>query len=1164
MEPLAAPILSATSGRGYSPATPHVLGVDQPNSQWHNAFARRDEELQCGIDSTAHGMKDLRADEQHRLLTDLILRQVDAVLGDNGPETVNPNVGFQDIGFDSRTAIELRDRLVEQTGLALPAAVIFDYPTVDRLADHLRQLLEPVEGEAETKETGSDRSGPKAVSDDPVVIVGMACRFPGGVRSPEDLWRIAAEGRDVISNFPTDRGWLDDIYDPEPGRAGKTYVREGGFLDGAGDFDAGFFGISAREALTMDPQQRVLLETAWEAIERAGIDPHSLRGTETGVFIGLSDMGYRSALAAGTELQGTESYLLTGNMPSVASGRIAYFLGLEGPAVSLDTACSSSLVAVHQAAQSLRSGESTLALAGGVTIMMSPLGYVLFAQQRGLAFNGRCKSYASSADGTAWSEGVGLVVLERLSDARRNGHRVAAIVRGSAVNQDGTSNGLTAPNGLSQQRVIRRALANAGLSGADVDVVEGHGTGTVLGDPIEAQALLSTYGQRPSEQPLLLGSIKSNIGHTQSAAGVAGLIKMVLAMQHAVVPPTLHVDAPSSHVDWSKGQIELATQMNQPWPHHDRPRRAGISSFGISGTNAHAIVEYDPAEANPDAAIPNRKERELSPTLPCVLSAKTESALRGQAALLRGGREAAGTTVADLGYSLATTRAIFDHRAVVVADSRAELNEGLEALSQGAFSPAVLTARASASGKTALLLPGQGSQALGMGRELYEAFPTFARAFDELCAAFDTHLDRSLRSVMFGENGSDIETLNRTQYTQPALFTIEIALLRLVESWGIKPDFVVGHSIGELAAAHFGGVFSLDDAAIVVATRGALMQQLRPGAMVSVRASLEEVADSLAGQDDAVSVAASNGPNATVIAGDDEAVTAIAKYWRERGRHTKRLQVERAFHSPHLDGILDEYRRVLSKVDLRASSIPLISNVTGKLATQQQLCSPDYWVSQARQAVLFRNCVVSLAEAGVNTFLEVGPGDVLAGMTKECLAEAGGTSIATLRRGESERRGLLRAIAAVWVRGAAVDWRAVYAGHDAQVVDLPTYAFQRRHYWSGAESVVTTVEQQVDAVPEFDPAQAFRQQLAELPESARLEYVLDVVRSQIGEILDIDNEVHADTTLVEVGLTSLSMVELRGRLNHIAGQDLSLEQFLENPTAGAVAGLISGTATDAK
>jgi acyl transferase domain-containing protein len=1118
------------------------------------------------VSSVTCAPSDLRgahSGEQHRLLTDLICREVDAVLGDLGPETIDPTVGFHDIGFDSRTAIELRDRLAAETELALPAAVIFDHPTVNLLADHLRQLLGTVDGEGETQEVEPPMRVSEATHDDPVVIVGMACRYPGEVSSPEDLWRIVAEGRDAISGFPTDRGWPDDVYDPEPGSAGKTYVREGGFLDGAGEFDAGFFGISAREALAMDPQQRLLLEVAWEAIERAGIDPGSLRGTDTGVFVGLSDMGYRSVLAAGAELQGAESYLLTGNMPSVASGRIAYFLGLEGPAVSLDTACSSSLVAVHQAVQSLRSGESSLALAGGVTVTMSPLGYVLFAQQRGLAFDGRCKSYSSSADGTAWSEGVGLVVLERLSDARRNGHRVAAVVRGSAVNQDGTSNGLTAPNGLSQQRVIRRALANAGLSAADVDVVEGHGTGTVLGDPIEAQALLSTYGQRPPGQPLLLGSVKSNIGHTQSAAGVAGLIKMVLAMQHGVVPPTLHVDAPSSHVDWSTGQILLAKE-SQPWPERDRPRRSGISSFGISGTNAHVIVEYDPADSNAVGTTPDCPERDSAPALPCVLSAKTESALRGQAGRLRGSCEAApGGSVADLGYSLATTRATFDHRAVVVAGSRAELLDGLGALTQGAFSTAVITGRASARGKTGLLLPGQGSQVLGMGRELYQEFPTFARAFDDLCAAFDTHIDRSLRSVIFGENGSDIDTLNRTEYTQPALFTIESAMLRLLESWGFKPDFVVGHSIGELAAAHFGGVFSLDDAAAVVAARGALMQGLRPGAMVSLRASLEEVADSLSGYELGVSIAASNGPNATVIAGDDDAVTAIAKHWREHGRQTKRLQVERAFHSPHLDGMLDEYRRILSKVDLRSSSIPLMSNVTGARATTEQLCSPDYWVSQARQPVLFRDCVASLAEAGVETFVEVGPGDVLAGMTYECLAGVAGTSVATLRRGESERRGLLRAIAAAWVRGAAVDWGAVYSGHDTHVVDLPTYAFQHRHYWSGFEGVTPAVEQQIDSGPEFDPGQAFREQLAELPESGKLDFALGVVRSQIKEILDIEDEIHSDSPLVEVGLTSLSMLELRGRLNFYTGQSLSLESLLANPTVGAVAGLISTTTADA-
>lgn len=993
-------------------------------------------------------------------------------------------------------------------------------------------------------------------ADDPVAIIGMACRFPGGVTSPEDLWRVIAEGRDVMSPFPGDRGWPADIHDPEAGVPGKTYVREGGFLDSAGEFDAGFFGVSAREALAMDPQQRLLLEVAWEAFERAGIDPGSLRGSDTGVFVGVSDMGYRT-LASGAEVEGAESYLLTGNMPSVASGRIAYFLGLEGAAVSLDTACSSSLVALHQAVQSVRSGESSLALAGGVTVTVSPLGYVLFAQQRGLAPDGRCKSYASGADGTAWSEGVGLLVLERLSQARRNGHRVAAIVRGSAVNQDGASNGLTAPNGLAQQRVIRRALANAGLSPADVDVVEGHGTGTVLGDPIEVQAILATYGQRPPERPLLLGSVKSNIGHTQSAAGVAGVIKMVQAMHHGVVPRTLHVDSPSSQVDWTAGQIRLVAESSQPWPDRDQPRRAGISSFGISGTNAHVIVEFEPAHRGSGRSAADRTAEE-HPALPCVVSAKTESALRAQARRL--GAFGGAGTLADVGYSLATTRAGLAHRAVVIATTRAEFSEGLAALAQGRHAPCVISGRAPARGKTALLLPGQGSQALGMGRRLYGEYPEFARAFDAACAQFDRHLDRRLRSVIFGDDGVDPELLNRTEYTQPALFTIEVAMLRLLQTWGMTPDFVVGHSIGELAAAHFGGVFSLEDAATVVAARAALMQQLPPGAMVSIRASLSEVSEALAAYGLDVSVAASNGPNATVVAGEDESVTVVAKYWRTRGRHTKRLQVDRAFHSSHLDAMLPEYRRVLAGVDLHPSTVPLVSNVTGEPARGEHLCTPDYWVSQVRQPVLFRDCVAALAAAGVRTFVEVGPGDVLTGMTHECLAGNGGTAVATLRRGEPEGAGLLKAVAAAWVRGAQLDWGAVYAGRAAGVVDLPTYAFDHRTYWSGAESDGAELVPRFEPAPQPDAAQTFRAQLAALPEDGKAGFALGAVRSQIEEILAVDSEISVEATLSDAGLTSLSILELRARLDRMTGWAIPLELLLANPTIGALANLVSATA----
>ncbi|MFF2549464.1 beta-ketoacyl synthase N-terminal-like domain-containing protein [Nocardia sp. NPDC058058] len=1111
-------------------------------------------------DSVGGALGELRRrylDEQDRLLTDMIRRQVDRVLGDFAPENIDPATRFEDLGLDSRTAVELRDRVAAETGIALPAAVIFDHPTVGQLAGHVRTCIET----GTAAESSELSLAPVDLDEDPIVIVGMACRFPGGIAAPEDLWRVVSSKSDVIEDFPADRGWpLDAIYDPEPGIPGKSYVREGGFLDGAGEFDAGFFGISAREALAMDPQQRLVLELAWEALERARINPQSLRGSDTGVFLGINDMGYRSLLSAGPELAGAESYLLTGNMPAVASGRIAYFLGLQGPAVSIDTACSSSLVALHQAARSLRSGECALALAGGVTVTMSPLGYVFFSAQRGLARDARCKSYAAAADGTSWSEGAGLVVLERLSDARRNGHPIAGVIRGSAINQDGTSNGLTAPNGLAQQRVIRQALADAGLTATEVDVVEGHGTGTVLGDPIEAQALLATYGRRPAEHPLLLGSIKSNIGHTQSAAGMAGLIKMLLAMRYGTVPPTLHVDEPSPHVDWSAGHIRLVTDA-QPWPEHGRPRRAGISSFGISGTNAHVIVEYDPDLTESVAVQPDRSD-ELSV---CVLSGKTGPALRGQARQLLAACEGdPGTGVVDIGLSTATTRAAFDHRAALVVGSRAELVAGLAMLAEGTFASAAITGRAAA-GKTAMLLPGQGSQVLGMGHELYRAFPRFAAEFDDLCAAFDPHLDRPLREVVFGTGGAGPELLDRTEYTQPALFTIEVALLRLLQSWGVAPDFILGHSIGELAAAHFGGVFDRADAAAVVAARGRLMQRLRPGVMMSVRASYLEVAESIAGQESAVSIAASNGPNATVLAGDADAVTALAKHWRERGRRTKRLQVERAFHSPHLDEILDQYRAVVAAVYPRPSSIPLVSNVTGRIATAEQLCSPDYWVSQARQAVRFHDGVEFLTGAGVSTFLEIGPGEVLSGMAQECLPDGGRITIATLRKGQPEARSLLRAIAAAWAAGTPLDWAEVYAGREAVAIDLPTYAFQHRHYWIGAEvAAVGYTEQRAEADSGPDPAQEFRDTLAALAESERLDYAMTVVRAQIQEILiDQDTDFDADRILFEVGLTSLSLLELRSRLNHVAGTSISLGSLIDAPTIRGAARLITGIAAPA-
>ncbi|WP_372515543.1 type I polyketide synthase [Mycobacterium intermedium] len=884
---------------------------------------------------------------------------------------------------------------------------------------------------------------------EPVAIVGMACRYPGGVDSPESLWDLVVDGRDAVSDFPADRGWdVAGLYDPDPDAKGKMYVRQGSFLHDAGDFDAGFFGIGPSEALAMDPQQRLMLELSWEALERAGIDPHGLRGSATGVFAGVIHAGY------GGEVKGElEGYGLTGSTLSVASGRTSYVLGLEGPAVSVDTACSSSLVAMHLAAQSLRSGETDLALAGGVTVMATIAAFVEFCRQRALAADGRCKVYAGSADGTAWSEGGGVLVLERLADAQRLGHPVLALLRGSAVNQDGASNGLTAPNGPAQQRVIQAALTSAGLTTAEVDIVEGHGTGTTLGDPIEAQALLATYGQgRAADRPLWLGSIKSNIGHSSAAAGVAGVIKMVQAMRHGLMPKTLHVDVPTPHVDWSSGAVSVLTEA-RPWPAGDQPRRAGVSSFGISGTNAHVILEQAPAPTPAQPSDPESPENIVAEhddaVVPWVLSARTPRALTDQARrLLAHVSTDDRPRPADVGWSLVTTRSVFDHRAVVVGGPE-QLLAGLTSLAAEETGAGVVVGRARGVGKKVLVFPGQGAQALGMGQQLYERFPVFAEALDEAVSALGPHLRLPLRNVMWG---SDARLLESTEFAQPALFAVEVALAALLRHWGVVPDVVMGHSVGEITAAHVAGVLALSDAATVVAGRARLMAELPAGGvMVAVAASEAEVTPLLTEE---VSIAAVNGPDAVVLSGAQDPVAAVMDRLAESGRRVHRLAVSHAFHSKLMEPMLERFADLLAGIRPAEPRIALVSNLTGKLAGAGY-GSAQYWVDHVRQPVRFIDGVRAAEAVGAGVFIEAGPGRGLTAAVEQSLVADEAISVVTLAKDRPEVESLLGAAGQLFSLGLPVDWPATFAGLRTRRVDLPTYPFQRQRYWLSPDMLGT-------------------------------------------------------------------------------------------------------------
>ncbi|WP_425315931.1 type I polyketide synthase [Streptomyces olivoreticuli] len=994
-----------------------------------------------GAAALAQQLHGLPEAEQERLLLELVRTAVAAVLGYT--EAVEATRAFKELGFDSLTAVELRNRLGAASGLKLPPTLIFDYPTPVALARHLRAEL----AGGQLAAAAPLPTAAALADDEPIAIVAMSCRFPGGVRTPEELWQLLATGGDALSEFPADRGWdVESLYNPDPDAQGTSYTREGGFLTGAAEFDPAFFGISPREAMAMDPQQRLLLETSWEAFERAGIDPAALRGSQTGVFAGTNGSDYSILMRNTTD--GYEGHLATGSAASVVSGRVSYVFGLEGPAVTVDTACSASLVALHLAVQALRTGECSLALAGGVTVMATPGTFIEFSRQRGLSSDGRSKAFSSDADGFSPAEGVGMLLVERLSDARRNGHPVLAVVRGSAINQDGASNGLTAPNGPSQQRVIRQALANARLSAADVDVIEAHGTGTTLGDPIEAQALLATYGQdRPADQPLLLGSVKSNIGHAQAAAGVAGVMKMVLAMRHGVIPESLHIDEPTPHVDWSAGAVSLVTEAT-PWPATEAPRRAGISSFGFSGTNAHVIVEQAPAEEPTAAEEPTRQPG----VLPWVLSGRSRAALPAQAEKLLSHLAAdADLRPADIGYSLAVTRSALDERAVLVGTDRDDFVRALDALARGQALPQLVQG-AGIGGKAAFLFPGQGSQWVGMATELLDASPVFAARIEECAAALAEFADWSLVDVLRGVEGAP--SLERVDVVQPVLFSVMVSLAELWRSFGVRADAVVGHSQGEIAAACVAGILSLEDAARVVALRSQAIGRVLAGkgGMVSVALPVAEVRERIAVWGESrISVAAVNGPSSVVVSGEPTALDELIASCEADEVRARKVPVDYASHSAQVELLRDELRELLAPVQPKAAKVPFLSTVTGEWVKGPEL-DAEYWFTNLRQTVELEGAVRRLLDEGFGAFIESSAHPVLTMGVQETAEDAGREAavIGSLRRDEGGLDRFFTSLGDAWTHGVNVDWDAVYEGTGAARVELPTYAFQHQHYWPEA------------------------------------------------------------------------------------------------------------------
>ncbi|MFI6153791.1 type I polyketide synthase [Kitasatospora sp. NPDC051170] len=977
----------------------------------------------------------LSATERQAVLLDLVRREAAAVLGVGGPEGVGAQQVFKELGLDSLMAVEVRRRLAAETGLTLPSTLAFDYPTPTAIAGLILDRLDL--GAKPDRAPVRVTSGAGAQADDPIAVVSMACRLPGGIDTPEGFWELLVSGGDAVGGFP--KRWQGlDLFDPDPEAAGKSYAREGGFLEDIDRFDAAFFGISPREAQSMDPQQRLVLETAWEALERAGVRPGSLEGTRTGVYLGTmtSDYGHQ-----GRDLGALDGYTSTGYASSVVSGRVSYALGLQGPAVSVDTACSSSLVATHLAVSALRQGECEMALVGGVTVMNTPALFVEFSRLRGMAADGRCKSFGADADGAGWAEGCGVLVLKRLSAAERDGDRVLAVIRGTAINQDGRSQGLTAPNGPSQQRVIQDALAAARLVPGDIDAIEAHGTGTSLGDPIEAGALAEVFGpDRSSDRPLLLGSSKSNIGHAQAAAGVIGVIKMVLSLQNGVLPRTLHADEPSPHIEWDGSGLSLL-QESTPWERGERARRAGVSSFGLSGTNAHLILEEAPTVA-PAAQQPQPS------AVPLLVSGRDEAAVREQAARWADWLEANPVTpLAAVAATAAHHRTLFDHRAAVVATSVAEAVVGLRGVAGG--EPVGV---AGSPGEVVFVYPGQGSQWLGMGAALLEESPVFREAVVACDEALRPLTGWSVLDVLAG-GGGDHPPVDRVDVVQPALFAMGVALSALWRSWGIEPSAVVGHSQGEVVAAVVSGALSLEQGAKVVAVRSAAVRAVTGvGGMALVERPVAVVEELIAAYDGRLSVAAVNTLGSTVVSGEVEALDRLVADLQQQNVFSRRVNVDYASHSAQMDQLLPELAEAFADLKPSKALVPFYSTVLGRVLDGSEL-DGAYWCRNLREPVRFDRALEQLLADGRNVFVEVSAHPVLSMPLTDGSAEHNGVVVGSLTRGEGGTAQLLRSLGQLHVQGVEIDWQRVLEGGEF-VADLPTYAFQREHYW--AETAATT------------------------------------------------------------------------------------------------------------